>query len=112
VGTVTDVRKLPIPIISLENERQTLQLLIDICTEQIKHYPTTVEEDEKMLEENDLTYNQRNCVIFRASEKNTLKILIEVAQRGIQILQGGLLTEEDSKVRYFIELKHAFDTNP
>ena len=96
-------------MISLENEKLTLQLLTDICSEQLKYYPTTAEEDERMLKGNSLTYNQRNCIMFRASEKNTLRLLIEVAQRGMQILEGGLLTEEESKIRYFLELKHAFN---
>lgn len=94
-----------LPFISIENEKKALSLLKDICCDQLKLYPTTIEEDEKLLEEENLGHSQRNCIIFRMSEKNTLKLLIDAAQSGLKILEGEVLTEDDSRVKYFIELK-------
>jgi histone-lysine N-methyltransferase SETD3 len=60
-----------IPPISIENETQCLNQIKDQCKVQLNEYPTTYEEDLKLLETNkDLTYNQRNCVIMRSSEKH------------------------------------------
>lgn len=94
-----------LPFISIENEKKALNLLKDICCDQLKLYPTTIEEDERLLGEENLTHNQRNCIIFRVSEKNTLKLLIDAAQRSLKMLEGEVLTEDDSRVKYFTELK-------
>lgn len=60
-----------IPPISIENETQILNQIRDQCIVQLKNYPTSYEEDVKILKtRKDLTYNQRNCVIMRSSEKH------------------------------------------
>jgi hypothetical protein len=47
----------------------------------MKKYPTTFEEDVALLKKDDaeknLTYNQRNCLVIRHSEKMILNFLME-----------------------------------
>lgn len=111
VETVPETRKLALSFVSVENEKKALDLLANLCRDQLKSYPTTIEEDQKLLEKSNLTYNQRNCILFRASEKCTLNLLTQAAHKGLRVLEGEPLTEENSKTRYYVELKHAVDYN-
>ena len=55
---------------SLENEKKVLKRVIMLAIKQLKGYPTTIEDDEKILKENtELTFNTRNCVLMRLGEK-------------------------------------------
>ena len=69
IGSNHDVKKLSMPVISLENEQKAIKLLQTLSEEQLKKYPEDYETDLKILEKSTLTYNQKNCISFRASEK-------------------------------------------
>ena len=49
----------------------------------MKKYPETLEEDRTLIAEDDqnnsLTRNQRNCILYRMGEKKILKYLISFA---------------------------------
>ena len=63
-------RKFRMPAISIENEKKMLNRLKKIAETNLKVYPQTYEEDAKIMQnEKSLTFNQRNCIIFRMGEK-------------------------------------------
>lgn len=68
-----------IPPMSIENEKKVLAKIQKYAIEQLKRYPTTYEEDLKILETNkEMTWNQRNCVLMRSGEKKVLSLLDSV----------------------------------
>ena len=52
----------------------------------MSEYPSTKEEDEEILKREDLTFNLRNCVLFRHGEKEILTFLIDMADLMEKIL--------------------------
>ena len=49
-----------------------------MCQEAIKEYPTSYEEDLKVLEREDLTFNQSNSVLYRSGEKVILNFFLDL----------------------------------
>lgn len=70
-----------IGVISLHNERKMLQHLRKLSIEALKKYPSSLQEDVRLLAEDDekqtLSFNERNCVLFRQGEKEILHWFIE-----------------------------------
>ncbi|MBN1205321.1 MAG: SET domain-containing protein-lysine N-methyltransferase [Myxococcaceae bacterium] len=56
-------------ILSTKNEQKLIPAFVAACEERLKAYETSVEEDEKLLEEGKLSTNERNCVVMRLGEK-------------------------------------------
>jgi hypothetical protein len=79
-------RKLKLPALSIENEKAMLKKFKEIAETCLKKYPQTYEEDIKLLE-TDLTYNERNCIVYRSGEKKIYKEMIEMAELGIEYLE-------------------------
>jgi len=79
-------RKLRCPILSLENERKVLVKMKQIAIECLKGYPDTYEKDMELLNNKDLTFNQRNCIILRAGEKKIFNDMIVLAELGIELI--------------------------
>ena len=48
-----------------------------MSVEGLSKYPTTYEEDMQILQNPDLTFNNRNCVLMRSGEKAILLWFIE-----------------------------------
>ena len=65
-------RKLKMPIISIDNEKKMLRRLKSIAENRLSEYPETYDEDLKLLKNADLTFNQRNCIVFRMGEKKVV----------------------------------------
>ena len=63
--------------ISIENEKSVLQRLKRMSVEGLSKYPTTYEEDMQILQNPDLTFNNKNCVLMRSGEKAILLWFIE-----------------------------------
>jgi histone-lysine N-methyltransferase SETD3 len=57
-----------------------------------KNYPTTYEEDLEILKRDDLTKNQRNCVLLRAGEKEILLFYINIAGKFTLLLDMDVQT--------------------
>ena len=76
-----------IPFISKRNEGLVWQVVKKMCEEGISEHPTTLEEDVEILKREDLTFNQRNCVLFRIGEKEILVFLIAMADQMEKILE-------------------------
>lgn len=81
------------PPISIKNEKKALERMYRHAMEIYDKYPTTIEEDEKILEREDLTFNLRNCVLYRHGEKKILIYLMEVVKKLLPLF------EMDFKVR-------------
>ena len=59
---------------SSENEIKALNILKNHCELLLSRYETDRELDEVLLDEQALTYNERNCIVLRSGEK---KVLLE-----------------------------------
>lgn len=76
-----------LPPLSIRNERKVLEKIYKLSKESYDKYETTLEEDLKILEERtDLTFNERNCVLYRSGEKQILKFLMTSAQKMLPLL--------------------------
>jgi len=75
---------------SIHNEVKVWNRIISACKLQLEKYPSTYEDDLKILEDNEkeetLTQNQVNCVLFRSGEKKILLFLIDAGERIIPLL--------------------------
>ena len=77
-----------IPMISKENEIKVLKTLKLLCRDSLYDYPTTIEEDIELLKDDKLTFNQRNCIIFRKGEKVIFKFYINFFDKVLNFLKG------------------------
>jgi len=83
VGSIKDFVK-PIDI---HNEVRAWTKIFQIASDALAKYPTSLEEDLKLLADEDkldpadktLTYNTRNCVLLRVGEKKILNYLLDTA---------------------------------
>jgi protein-histidine N-methyltransferase len=60
---------------SIENEIGAWRLIDQAATATLKGYSTSILEDIQLLKDQNLTTNQRNCIIYRKSEKEILQYL-------------------------------------
>ena len=58
-----------------------------MCEEALTLYPQTYAEDMEILERDNLSFNERNCVLFRSGEKEILHFLIEMADYVLKLLE-------------------------
>jgi histone-lysine N-methyltransferase SETD3 len=63
--------------ISVEMEIKVLNKLQQIVNEAINKYPTTIEEDRKILHSGTQSHNKRNCILMRMAEKEVLQFYVE-----------------------------------
>ena len=59
-------------------------------------YPTTLDEDMKILERDDLTFNQRNATLYRSGEKKILFTLMYFSEKIIPLLDMDFKTARKS----------------
>ena len=75
---------------SINNEIKTWNKISEVCQSMLDKYPTSFEDDQKILDDDDanhnLTQNQRNCVLYRHGEKKILHFLIDTSQKIIPLL--------------------------
>jgi len=81
---------------SAENEIAALKLLLTLCREGLNKYPQSYEEDLEKLKDSSLTYNERNCIIFRSGEKRVSQIVSNNNDRFI----SSLLNLQNRLLRY------------
>ncbi|EGR34646.1 SET domain protein [Ichthyophthirius multifiliis] len=75
------------PPISIQNEIDMWNKINQVCQNQMQLYKTNIEEDNQLLQDNNLTLNQRNCVLLRLGEKDILRFYIEMSQKMITLLK-------------------------
>mmetsp|Transcript_7199 Transcript_7199/g.5468 ORF Transcript_7199/g.5468 Transcript_7199/m.5468 type:complete len:96 (-) Transcript_7199:55-342(-) len=56
-----------------------------MASEALQHYPTTYEEDLEVLKREDLTFKERNCVLYRSGEKEILHFFIETSSKFLKL---------------------------
>ena len=82
------ISKIQMEPFSQENEIAMHEKIIQIAENYLKKYPTSLEEDEKILKtEKNLSFNERNIYVLRASEKKMLSFLIEMAKTAILVFK-------------------------
>ncbi len=57
------------PTLSKKNERKVWLRIKAMSQDALARYPQTLEEDYEILKRTDLTFNERNCTLFRSGEK-------------------------------------------
>ena len=85
-----------IPGQSVANEKRIFALIKEMCEVALAKYPNTLEQDYEILKDQGLTFNQRNCVLFRSGEKEILHFLIEFSEYATQLL--GMSFKDAKKV--------------
>ena len=63
-----------IPPVSAANETFALRKLLHLCDDNLHRYKESFQEDEARLKSEKLTYNERNCLLFRSSEKKVRNV--------------------------------------
>ncbi len=76
---------------SIRNEKKVLNKIKEIAIEAYEKYPHSLEEDLEILAADDsgeksLTFNERNCVLYRSGEKKILRFLIKMAEDFLPLL--------------------------
>jgi histone-lysine N-methyltransferase SETD3 len=59
--------------LSARNERRVIDAFVTLCEEQLASYETSLAEDERILREEKLSPNARNCILVRRGEKRILQ---------------------------------------
>uniref|UniRef100_A0A7S3N3N8 Rubisco LSMT substrate-binding domain-containing protein n=1 Tax=Strombidium inclinatum TaxID=197538 RepID=A0A7S3N3N8_9SPIT len=85
--------------VSLVNELKVWGRVEELARESLERYPSSLEDDRTLLAEDDkeskLSYNERNCVLFRVGEKEILEFLVKSSKR--MMMLGGLSQKEAKK---------------
>ena len=84
----TDMKSDELEPLSIRNEVEVLSELKRTAEKCMSAFQTTIEEDEILLKDPKLTFNQRNCVIVRRGEKQVYRYYIELANFAIPLLEG------------------------
>jgi histone-lysine N-methyltransferase SETD3 len=62
-------------MLSSGNEQKLIPTFVAACEQRLASYPTSLEEDMRMLQEEKLSLNARSCVVLRQGEKQILQTL-------------------------------------
>jgi histone-lysine N-methyltransferase SETD3 len=65
--------------LSPRNEVQVIHSLAGACAARLAGYETSVEEDSRLLQDKNLSWNARNCILLRQGEKQILQVFAGVA---------------------------------
>lgn len=84
--------------INIENETQVLNKIKTMALDYLSAYPTTKEEDLKILETN-LSQNKRNCVLMRLGEKSVLLFFLDFANYCSSLIEINNIKEIKKKVK-------------
>ena len=84
-----------IPPDSKENELKLWKMIQKTCKSMLEDYPETYDQDFEILKDEKLTSNQRNCVLYRQTEKRILKFYVDSAERIIPFFS---MTFKDAKI--------------
>src|SRR6218665_91419 len=73
--------------LGVANEERVLRALAAACEARLAGFDTSFEEDERLLREDTLAPNARNCVLRRREEKRLLRDYLGLAQTGQALLR-------------------------
>lgn len=86
----TNWRAERLPVLSLANERKVLKTIDRLASEALVKYPCSLQKDEQLLAEDDLkqnlSFNERNCVLFRKGEKEILHFYKDFSQYMLNLM--------------------------
>jgi hypothetical protein len=68
------------PFLGLENERRVWDHIKHVLVGHLEAFDSTIAEDEEILKNTNLTFNERNCVLYRKGEKQTALYLVNLAE--------------------------------
>lgn len=74
------------PTISRHNERRVWSVIKGMAAEGLSLYPHSLDEDREILKRPDLTFNERNCTLFRSGEKEILIFLLNFSTFVLNLL--------------------------
>jgi len=81
---------LSLKVISTKNELRVWSKITAIMSESLSKYDTSLEVDEGLIEmddkEKNLSYNERNCLLYRIGEKKILHFLLSAAEQIIPLI--------------------------
>jgi tetratricopeptide (TPR) repeat protein len=63
-------------LVEQDTEESIANFMIGVLEDTLKHYPTTAEQDVKLLKK-ELSFNEKNCVVQRLSEKRIYKFHLD-----------------------------------
>ncbi len=88
--------------LSLSLERRVLASIIDICESYISKYPTSLEDDEKLMGDRELlgvlSRQQRMAVKLRASEKRILTRTVQAVKEELSKLPTSMRGGKDERI--------------
>jgi histone-lysine N-methyltransferase SETD3 len=73
--------------LSVGNEERVLRALGAACEARLAGFKTTLEEDERLLREAQLSPNARNCISMRRGEKRLLHAYAELVRACLPLLR-------------------------
>lgn len=76
--------------INIHNELRVMNEVARVAQQVLAGFPTTLKEDNALLEEGKLTMNVRNCVLMRRGEKEVLHAYIDLAKRLNEVIDFDL----------------------
>jgi histone-lysine N-methyltransferase SETD3 len=65
--------------VSPDNEKRVRRGLAEACKARLALYETSVEEDARLLQQKNLSRNERNCILLRQGEKQILQLFARIA---------------------------------
>ena len=107
-----------VPKVSVHNEFRAWEVLETLIEKILEYYPTTIEQDEAIIEENELENqlgrDKLNAVIYRKAEKQVLQVYRHYASLVKKLI---VMEPEDAKNeflamknwRYFNHFKEYFE---
>jgi len=82
----------------IDNELATWNLIKETAQQDLDKFPNSLQDDIDLLakddEDHNLTFNKRNCIIYRKGEKELLHYIILSAQKVDELSK---LTQEQAK---------------
>lgn len=84
-------------VVSVRNEVAAIKALAQTCETRLKGYPTTWEEDKKLLRELAPFTNERNALVVIAGEKEICHMWIQVAREIYEITENSSSPTERTK---------------
>lgn len=101
-----DLARRPIPPLSPDNEIGVLQHLASLCQHQLSLYPSTLADDNHILDSQQYSYgsNRRNALVLVKGEKEVCHFYIALAKLAVPILQmrwpeaNTLITKQYSQI--------------
>jgi histone-lysine N-methyltransferase SETD3 len=73
--------------LSVTSEEEVLRTVGAACEERLAAFPQSLAEDERLLREERLSPNARNCVRFRRAEKQLLQDYLDMTRTGRALLR-------------------------